>query len=114
MGGFIVWSVYSDSLQKERRKITFPINHKSILFAFKSPYLKETSPKLVLVDAQDYVDTVSVDTNVEISSLLLQLKTNFLRSQEEASRTLVCLNHLEDLCNKIMNWLENSATQWWN
>ena len=75
MGGFIVWSVYSDSLQKERRKITFPINHKSILFAFKSPYLKETSPKLVLVDAQDYVDTVSVDTNVEISSLLLQLKT---------------------------------------
>ena len=88
MGGFIVWSVYSDSLQKERRKITFPINHKSILFAFKSPYLKETSPKLVLVDAQDYVDTVSVDTNVEISSLLLQLKTNCKYSSQGTRLTL--------------------------
>ena len=86
MGGFIVWSVYSDSLQKERRKITFPINHKSILFAFKSPYLKETSPKLVLVDAQDYVDTV--DTNVEISSLLLQLKTNCKYSSQGTRLTL--------------------------
>ena len=35
------------------------------MFACKSPYLKEQAQKLVLIDAQDYVDTVSVDTNVE-------------------------------------------------
>ena len=46
MGGFIVWSVYSGSLQKKRRKITFLVNHISMLFAFKSPDLKERSPKI--------------------------------------------------------------------
>ena len=82
MGGFIVWSVYSGSLQKKRRKITFLINHISILFAFKSPDLKETSPKISpnwCVCCALFVEVVEVtifkQNHAHLSSMSKRLET---------------------------------------